>query len=113
MDNARRYTRERQTALALQRSLLPQSSPAQDAVRVASAYRPANELGDIGGDWFDVIALSGARVALVVGEVTGHGIDAVGHPPPATRHPPPGTGATPAVAAPADSGRSVSAGRRP
>ncbi|GAU71223.1 putative protein kinase/phosphatase [Streptomyces sp. NBRC 110611] len=77
MDNARRYTRERQTALALQRSLLPQSSPAQDAVRVASAYRPANELGDIGGDWFDVIALSGARVALVVGEVTGHGIDAV------------------------------------
>ncbi|MFF4603301.1 SpoIIE family protein phosphatase [Streptomyces sp. NPDC001339] len=77
MDNARRYTRERQAALALQRSLLPQSSPAQDAVRVASAYRPANELGDIGGDWFDVIALSGARVALVVGEVTGHGIDAV------------------------------------
>ncbi|MGW1375501.1 SpoIIE family protein phosphatase [Streptomyces sp. NPDC002446] len=77
MDNARRYTRERQAALALQRSLLPQSSPEQDAVRVASAYRPANELGDVGGDWFDVITLSGARVALVVGDVTGHGIDAV------------------------------------
>ncbi|MEU9124549.1 SpoIIE family protein phosphatase [Streptomyces sp. NPDC048506] len=77
MDNARRYTREREAALALQRSLLPQSSPAQDAVRVSSAYRPANELGDVGGDWFDVIALSGARVALVVGDVTGHGIDAV------------------------------------
>ncbi len=77
MDNARRYTREREAALALQRSLLPQSSPEQDAVRVASAYRPANELGDVGGDWFDVIALSGARVALVVGDVTGHGIDAV------------------------------------
>ncbi|MFE2157185.1 SpoIIE family protein phosphatase [Streptomyces lydicus] len=77
MDNARRYTRERESALALQRSLLPQAVPAQDAVCVASAYRPANELGDVGGDWFDVLALSGARVALVVGDVTGHGLDAV------------------------------------
>lgn len=77
VDNARRYTREREAALVLQRSLLPQSVPEQAAVRVASAYRPANELGDIGGDWYDVIALSGARVALVVGDVAGHGIDAV------------------------------------
>nr|WP_223731950.1 SpoIIE family protein phosphatase [Streptomyces purpurogeneiscleroticus] len=76
MDNARRYTREREAALSLQRSLLPHSVPEQNAVRVASAYRPANELGDVGGNWFDVIPLSGARVALVVGDVTGHGIDA-------------------------------------
>ncbi|UQA94102.1 SpoIIE family protein phosphatase [Streptomyces halobius] len=77
IDNARRYTRERGAALALQRSLLPHEVPQQDAVRVASSYRPADALADAGGDWFDVIALSGARVALVVGDVTGHGIDAV------------------------------------
>ncbi|TJZ42895.1 PAS domain S-box protein [Streptomyces piniterrae] len=77
MDNARRYTRERGAALALQRSLLPHEVPQQDAVYVASSYRPADALADAGGDWFDVIALSGARVALVVGDVTGHGIDAV------------------------------------
>lgn len=77
MDNARRYTREREAALVLQRSLLPQAVPDQNAVHVASSYRPADELADVGGDWFDVIPLSGARVALVVGDVTGHGIDAV------------------------------------
>ncbi|MCB5911826.1 SpoIIE family protein phosphatase [Streptomyces pinistramenti] len=77
MDNARRYTRERGAALALQRSLLPRGLPRQEAVDVATSYRPADELADAGGDWFDVIALSGARVALVVGDVTGHGLDAV------------------------------------
>ena len=64
VDNARRYTREREAALGLQRRLMPRSVPDQRAVTVASAYRPANELSDVGGNWFDVIALSGARVAL-------------------------------------------------
>ncbi|MFI7102346.1 SpoIIE family protein phosphatase [Streptomyces sp. NPDC050161] len=77
MDNARRYTRERGAALALQQSLLPSGLPPQEAVDVATSYRPADELADAGGDWFDVIALSGARVALVVGDVSGHGLDAV------------------------------------
>ncbi|WP_372509395.1 SpoIIE family protein phosphatase [Streptomyces humicola] len=76
IDNARRYTRERDAALALQRSLLPHGLPEQVAVEVASCYRPADELTGVGGDWFDVIPLSGARVALVVGDVIGHGIDA-------------------------------------
>jgi PAS domain S-box-containing protein len=76
LDNARRYTRERATALALQRSLLPQRLPAQSAVEVASRYLPAGAQADVGGDWFDVIPLSGARVALVVGDVVGHGIHA-------------------------------------
>jgi PAS domain S-box-containing protein len=76
IDNARRYTRERDAALVLQRSLLPHGIPPQEAVDVASCYRPADELTGVGGDWFDVIPLSGARVALVVGEVTGHGIEA-------------------------------------
>ncbi|MEU1267848.1 SpoIIE family protein phosphatase [Streptomyces sp. NPDC005799] len=76
VDNARRYTRERDAALVLQRSLLPHRLPEQDAVEVAACYRPADELTGLGGDWYDLIQLSGARVALVVGEVPGHGIDA-------------------------------------
>ncbi|MFE5937066.1 SpoIIE family protein phosphatase [Streptomyces sp. NPDC056470] len=76
LDNARRYTRERAAALVLQRSLLPHGIPTQEAVDAASFYRPADELSGLGGDWFDVIPLSGARVALVVGEVVGHGIEA-------------------------------------
>jgi PAS domain S-box-containing protein len=76
VDNARRYTRERNAALVLQRSLLPRRLPEQNAVEVAACYRPADELTGLGGDWYDLIPLSGARVALVVGEVPGHGIDA-------------------------------------
>jgi PAS domain S-box-containing protein len=76
VDNARRFTRERATALALQRSMLPRGVPRQSAVEVASRYLPAGAQAGVGGDWFDVIPLSGARVALVVGDVVGHGIQA-------------------------------------
>ncbi|WP_244190612.1 ATP-binding SpoIIE family protein phosphatase [Streptomyces caeruleatus] len=76
IDNARRFTRERATAVTLQRRLLPQALPAQAAVEVASRYLPAGARAGVGGDWFDVIPLSGARVALVVGDVVGHGIHA-------------------------------------
>ncbi|WP_275557982.1 SpoIIE family protein phosphatase [Streptomyces sp. 5-6(2022)] len=76
LDNARRFTREHMAALTLQRSLLPQRLPEQSAVHAAFRYLPgAPELG-VGGDWFDVIPLSGARVALVVGDVVGHGLQA-------------------------------------
>ncbi|HEY8984919.1 MAG TPA: PAS domain-containing protein, partial [Streptomyces sp.] len=75
VDNARRYSRERDTALALQRSLLPRSLPRTAAVDAASRYLPAARAG-VGGDWFDVIPLSGTRVAMVVGDVVGHGIQA-------------------------------------
>jgi PAS domain S-box-containing protein len=74
VDNARRFTRERSTALALQHSLLPQRLPGQAAVEAAHRYLPAGSQAGIGGDWFDVIPLSGGRVALVVGDVVGHGI---------------------------------------
>ncbi|MFC5805288.1 SpoIIE family protein phosphatase [Streptomyces formicae] len=74
--NARRYTRERTTTMTLQRSLLPHSLPDQAALEVASRYLPAGSRAGVGGDWFDVIPLSGARVALVVGDVVGHGIRA-------------------------------------
>jgi PAS domain S-box-containing protein len=76
IDNARRYTRERDTSLTLQSSLLPQRLPEQAALEVASRYLPASARAGVGGDWFDVIPLSGARVALVVGDVVGHGIQA-------------------------------------
>ncbi|MHC3467218.1 SpoIIE family protein phosphatase [Streptomyces sp. 7R007] len=75
IDNARRFSRERETALALQRSLLPRSLPRTAAVAAASRYLPAARAG-VGGDWFDVIPLSGMRVAMVVGDVVGHGIQA-------------------------------------
>lgn len=74
IDNARRYTREHATALALQTSLLPHDLPDQNAVEAAHRYVPA--LGGASGDWFDVISLSGARVALVVGDVVGRGVQA-------------------------------------
>ncbi|MGW1887532.1 ATP-binding SpoIIE family protein phosphatase [Streptomyces sp. NPDC001970] len=76
IDNARRYTHARATALALQRSLLPRSTPALSALEVACRYLPAAAQLGVGGDWYDVIPLSGARVALVVGDVVGHGIHA-------------------------------------
>jgi serine phosphatase RsbU (regulator of sigma subunit)/PAS domain-containing protein len=76
LDNARRFTREHTAALTLQQSLLPQRLPEQSAVQAAFRYLPgAPELG-VGGDWIDVIPLSGARVALVVGDVVGHGLRA-------------------------------------
>ncbi|MGP3950204.1 SpoIIE family protein phosphatase [Streptomyces sp. 7N604] len=76
IDNARRYTQQQQTALTLQRSLLPGAVPHQVAVEVAPRYLPARAASGLGGDWFDVIPLSGARVALVVGDVVGHGLHA-------------------------------------
>ncbi|MGW4912729.1 ATP-binding SpoIIE family protein phosphatase [Streptomyces sp. NPDC004270] len=76
VDNARRYTHARATALTLQRSLLPQHTAAQSAVEVACRYLPAGVEAGVGGDWYDIIPLSGARVALVVGDVVGHGIHA-------------------------------------
>ncbi len=76
IDNARRFTRERAASLALQRQLLPQHVPQQSAVDLAHRYLPTDDVTGVGGDWFDVIALSGSRVGLVVGDVVGHGLQA-------------------------------------
>ncbi|MFD0504675.1 amino acid permease [Streptomyces chiangmaiensis] len=69
-------TRGHSAALKLQRSLLPHSLPPHTAVDAASRYLPADSGSGVGGDWFDVIPLSGARVGLVVGDVLGHGLRA-------------------------------------
>ncbi|EST35981.1 histidine kinase [Streptomyces roseochromogenus subsp. oscitans DS 12.976] len=74
IDNARRYTREHSMAVTLQRSLLPRTLPEQGALEIAYRYLPAQS--GVGGDWFDVLPLSGARVAMVVGDVVGHGLHA-------------------------------------
>ena len=74
IDNARRYTREHAMAVTLQRSLLPRALPEQSALDVAYRYLPAQS--GVSGDWFDVIPLPGSRVALVVGDVVGHGLHA-------------------------------------
>ncbi|SEQ61610.1 PAS domain S-box-containing protein [Streptomyces radiopugnans] len=80
LDNARLYARERESALMLQRSLMPQQVPSPPGVQIAYRYVPggshAEAEAEAGGDWFDVIPLAGGRVAFVVGDVMGHGLRA-------------------------------------
>ncbi|MEU1462916.1 SpoIIE family protein phosphatase [Streptomyces sp. NPDC005727] len=76
IDNARWYQDARNTALTLQRSLLPSRPPVTTGLEVASRYQPAGATSEVGGDWFDVIPLDGGRTALVVGDVMGSGIGA-------------------------------------
>ncbi|GAA3086988.1 hypothetical protein GCM10017562_66500 [Streptomyces roseofulvus] len=76
LDNGRRYAKEHATALLFQRNLLPQELPEHTAVEIAHYYAPGQGLTGVGGDWYDVIPLSGARVGLVVGDVVGHGLHA-------------------------------------
>ncbi|GGQ40948.1 hypothetical protein GCM10010187_68910 [Actinomadura coerulea] len=76
VESARQYSRERATALTLQRSLLPTGLSAPSPVEVHHRYLPGSRLIEVGGDWYESIALPGARVALVVGDVAGHGVKA-------------------------------------
>lgn len=76
IDNARRFGREHRAALSLQRHLLPKDLPTPTGVEAAYRYLPADTHAGVGGDWFDVLPLSGARVGLVVGDVVGHGMTA-------------------------------------
>jgi serine phosphatase RsbU (regulator of sigma subunit)/anti-sigma regulatory factor (Ser/Thr protein kinase) len=76
MDNAQRYSRERATALTLQRSMLPTGLTFPSSVEVRHRYLPGSKLIEVGGDWYESIALPGGRVALVVGDVAGHGVRA-------------------------------------
>ncbi|WP_377267230.1 SpoIIE family protein phosphatase [Peterkaempfera sp. SMS 1(5)a] len=76
IDNALLYGRERETALTLQRSLLPQEPVRHAALQTAVRYRPAAGASEIGGDWFDVLPLVGDKVGLVVGDVMGSGVRA-------------------------------------
>ncbi|MEU6811609.1 SpoIIE family protein phosphatase [Streptomyces sp. NPDC046831] len=76
IDNARWYQNARDTALTLQRSLLPSHPSVTGGLEVASRYQPAGATSEVGGDWFDVIPLADDKTALVVGDVMGSGITA-------------------------------------
>ncbi|MFB6557317.1 MULTISPECIES: SpoIIE family protein phosphatase [unclassified Streptomyces] len=76
VDNARRYTKEHRSVVTLQRSLLPRSALDSAAAETVGVYQPGGGGSGVGGDWFDVIPLPSLRVAFVVGDVVGHGLDA-------------------------------------
>lgn len=77
MDNARLYHHEADTAHVLQRSMLARRRRDIVGVDVAHRYLPSQaDKVEVGGDWFDTIPLPGSRVALVVGDVMGHGLHA-------------------------------------
>ena len=75
IDNARMYTRQRKAALTLQRSLTNNKLPKVTGLELTGRYLPASD-HEVGGDWFDVIALPDGRTGLVIGDVMGHGIHA-------------------------------------
>lgn len=78
LENAQSFEREHRVATALQRALLPPSLPSSESVRFFAAYAPAAwAQGEaVGGDWYDAFPLDEARIAISVGDVAGHGIDA-------------------------------------
>ncbi|MDH6127615.1 SpoIIE family protein phosphatase [Kitasatospora sp. GP82] len=74
LDNARLHRAEAKVATTLQRSMIPTRPPKIPGVQIAHRYMPGDRRAEVGGDWFDAIQLPGSRVALVVGDVMGHGL---------------------------------------
>ena len=71
LDNVRLYERERNIALTLQRQLLP-DVPEIAGLDIAAGYLPSEQPAEVGGDWFDVLALPDGSTGLAVGDVVGH-----------------------------------------
>jgi PAS domain S-box-containing protein len=76
IEHVRAYGREHRIAETLQRSLLPQTLPSLPGVSLAGRYLPAASEAEVGGDWYDAIGLTGGRVLLVMGDVSGKGLAA-------------------------------------
>ncbi|MEA2233386.1 MAG: hypothetical protein QOD83_3202 [Solirubrobacteraceae bacterium] len=76
IDHARAYGREHRIAETLQRSLLPQTLPSLPGIALGARYLPAASEAEVGGDWYDAISLTGGRVLLVMGDVSGKGLAA-------------------------------------
>jgi PAS domain S-box-containing protein len=74
LERARLYERQRSTAAALQRSLLPAELPDARGIELAARFRPGAAEADVGGDWYDAFALPDGRLVLVVGDVMGKGV---------------------------------------
>jgi len=77
LENARLYHHQQRMATTLQEAMLPQGNATFPGIEIAARYLPGTLLGKVGGDWYDTIKLPGGRVALVVGDVMGHGINSV------------------------------------
>ena len=75
IDNARLYQQQKQFADTMQRSLLPRSRPVVEGLEVGELYEPSARV-DVGGDVYDFLVLDDGRLAVVLGDVTGHGVDA-------------------------------------
>jgi len=76
VERSRLYEREHRTAVALQRSLLPERLPAVRGAEFGFRYLPGAPDIEVGGDWYDVFSLPDGRVAFVVGDVIGKGLTA-------------------------------------
>ncbi|MEV7090519.1 SpoIIE family protein phosphatase [Streptomyces sp. NPDC093085] len=74
LERARLYDAEHTRSQELQRGLLPRTLPELPACTAAARYLPAGQGMDVGGDWYDIIPLSAGQVALVIGDVMGHGL---------------------------------------
>jgi serine phosphatase RsbU (regulator of sigma subunit) len=75
LDNARLYQQQKQFADSMQRSLLPRTQPQAEGLDVGAVYASSARM-DVGGDVFDFLRLADGRLAVVLGDVTGHGVDA-------------------------------------
>jgi serine phosphatase RsbU (regulator of sigma subunit) len=75
LDNARLYEQQRGLAEGLQRSLLS-APPAPDAAEIVVRYRPAVEVAQVGGDWYDAFVQPSGTTMLVIGDVVGHDTEA-------------------------------------
>jgi serine/threonine-protein kinase RsbW len=76
LESALLYEQEHEVAATLQQSLLPEPPPSDPRGALAALYRPAVETLEVGGDWHDAFAVAHDRLALVVGDVVGRGLEA-------------------------------------
>jgi anti-sigma regulatory factor (Ser/Thr protein kinase) len=76
IEQATLFERTHRVADRLQRALLPDSFPRVPGAEFHAAYRPASDEAEIGGDWYDAFSLPDGRVAISMGDVAGHGLEA-------------------------------------
>ncbi|HET9393098.1 MAG TPA: SpoIIE family protein phosphatase [Candidatus Rubrimentiphilum sp.] len=76
LDQATLFERQHHVADRLQRALLPASFPRVPGGQLDGAYRPASEEAEVGGDWYDAFELPDHRIAISMGDVAGHGLEA-------------------------------------
>jgi GAF domain-containing protein len=76
VENARLFAHQRSVAIALQKSLLPDRLPHVPGVSMAARYLPGGPDVDVGGDWYDVLAMRNGTMGFAMGDVVGRGVAA-------------------------------------